>query len=110
MNILRVCYEYPPPWDGLTPGPFEISLAQIEKGHKIIFLAGGSSNDPEIKKDGIEVIRIGKSLPTYFFGPFLSVDIKLTYHIEKILRDEKIDVIHFHGSTALWFNALRLLG
>lgn len=110
MNILRICYEYPPPWDGLTPGPFEISLAQIEKGHKIIFLAGGSSNDPEIKKDGIEVIRIGKSLPTYFFGPFLSVDIKLTYHIEKILRDEKIDVIHFHGSTALWFNALRLLG
>ena len=110
MKILRVCYEYPPPWDGLTPGPFEISLAQIKKGHKIIFLAGGSSNDPEIKKDGIEVIRIGKSLPTYFFGPFLFYDIKLIYYVWKILKTKRIDVIHFHGNTAFWFNALRLLG
>ena len=62
MNILRVCYEYPPYWDGLTPGPFEISSSQIEKGHKIIFLAGGRRSEPYIKKDGIEVSRIGKSL------------------------------------------------
>ncbi len=62
MKILRVCYEYPPYWDGLTPGPFEISSSQIEKGHKIIFLAGGRRSEPYIKKDGIEVSRIGKSL------------------------------------------------
>jgi len=110
MKILRVCYEFPPSWDGLAPGPFEISLAQIEKGHKIIFLAGGSSNDPNIKKDGIEVKRIGKSLPTYFFGPFLYFDIKLIYYIWKILKTKRIDVIHFHGNTAFWFNVLRLLG
>jgi glycosyltransferase involved in cell wall biosynthesis len=110
MNILRVCYEYPPPWDGLAPGPFEISLAQIKKSHEIIFLAGGSRNDNYIKKDGIEVIRIGKSLPTFFFGPFLSFDIKVIFHIWKILKTKKIDVIHFHGNTSLWFNILRLLG
>jgi len=110
MNILRVCYEYPPPWEGLTPGPFEISSAQIKKGHKVIFLAGGSSNDHYIKKDGIEVKRIGKSLSTYFFGPFLSFDIKLVYYIWNILKNEKIDIIHFHGNTALWFNVLRFLG
>ena len=111
MKILRVCYEYPPLfWDGLTPGPFEISLAQVEKGHKIIFLAGGNRSEPYIKKDGIEVIRIGKSLPNYFFGPFLSFDIKLIFHTWKILKNEKIDVIHFHGNTALWFNVLRFLG
>ena len=110
MNILRVCYEYPPPWDGLTPGPFEISLAQIKKGHKIIFLAGGSSNDPYVKKDGIEVKRIGKSLPTYLFGLFFYFDIKLIYFIWKILKNKKIDIIHFHGNTALWFNVLRISG
>jgi len=110
MNILRICYEYPPPWDGLTPGPFEISLAQKEKGHKIIFLAGGSSNDPYVKKDGIEVKRIGKSLPTYLLGLFLYFDIKLIYYVWKILKTKRIDVIHFHGNTALWFNVLRLLG
>lgn len=110
MNVLRICYEYPPPWDGLTPGPFEISLAQIEKGHKNFFLAGGSNNDPYIKIDGIEVNRVGKSLPTYFFGSFFSFDIKLIYYIWKILKKEKIDIIHFHGNTALWFNVLKLLG
>ncbi len=34
MKIIRVCYEFPPSWDGLAPGPFEISLAQIEKGQR----------------------------------------------------------------------------
>ena len=110
MKIIRVCHEYPPLWDGLAPGPFEISLAQIKKGHKIIFLAGGRSNDPYVKKDGIEVKRIGKSLPTYLFGLFFYFDIKLIYYIWKILKTKRIDVIHFHGNTALWFNALRLLG
>ncbi len=110
MNILRICYEYPPLWDGLTPGPFEISLAQVEKGHKIIFLAGGKRSEPYIKKDGIEVRRIGRSLPTYFFGPFLSFNIKLVYQIWKILKNKKINIIHFHGNTALWFNVLRFLG
>ncbi len=110
MNILRVCYEYPPPWDGLTPGPFEISLAQVEKGHKIIFLAGESSHDPYVKEDGIELKRIGKSLPAYLFGSFFYFDIVLIYYIWKILKTKKIDVIHFHGNTALWFNVLRLLG
>lgn len=110
MNILRVCYEYPPPWDGLTPGPFEISLAQIEKGHNIIFLAGGNSKTSHVKKERMEVIRIGKSLPTYLFGLFSYFDIKLIYHLWKILRYRKIDVIHFHGNTALWFNILKLLG
>lgn len=110
MNVLRICYEYPPPWDGLAPGPFEISLAQIEKGHKIIFLAGGSSNEPYIRKDGIEVIRIGKSLPTYFFGLFLSFDIKIIYFIWRVKKNKRIDVIHFHDNTALWFSVLRLLG
>ncbi len=110
MNILRVCYEYPPPWDGLAPGPFEISIAQREKGHKVIFLAGGNGNDPYVKKDGIEVNRTGKSLPTYLFGLFFYFDIALNYHIWKILKTKKIDVIHFHGNTSLWFNILRLLG
>ena len=110
MKILRVCYEYPPPWDGLAPGPFEISLAQIEKGHKVIFLAGGNGNAPYVKEDGIKVKRIGKSLPTYLFGLFFYFDIKLIYYIWKILKTKRIDLIHFHGNTALWFNALRLLG
>ena len=41
MKILRICYEYPEPWDGLTPGPFEISRHQLNLGHNIFFLLEG---------------------------------------------------------------------
>ncbi len=110
MNILRVCYEYPPPWDGLVPGPYEISLAQVKRGHKIIFIAGGKKGNVYIVQEGMEVSRIGISLPSFLFGLFFYYDIKLVLQIRKILKTKKIDVQHFHGNTALWFNLLRLFG
>jgi glycosyltransferase involved in cell wall biosynthesis len=110
MHILRVCYEYPPPWDGLTPGPYELSRAQAEAGHDIVFLAGGKKTAPYAEAPGIQVERLGRGLPTYLFGPFLSFDLKLIFRIRKILKKRPIDVIHFHGNTALWFSVLRLLG
>jgi len=41
MNILRLIYEWPPPWDGMTPGPFELTRAQAERGHSVHVLCGG---------------------------------------------------------------------
>ena len=35
MNILRIVYEWPPPWDGLAPAPYEVTAAQARLGHKI---------------------------------------------------------------------------
>jgi len=110
MHILRVCYEYPPPWDGLTSGPYELSRAQAEAGHDIVFLAGGKKTAPYAEAPGIQVERLGRALPTYLFGPFLSFDLKIIFRIRKILKNRPIDVIHFHGNTALWFSVLRLLG
>ena len=56
MNILRICYEYPPPWEGLTPGPYEISNFQIKIGHRIFYIHGGSKKEKnyllrELKQD-----------------------------------------------------------
>jgi len=110
MKIVRVCYEYPPPWDGLTPGPFELSVAQAAAGHEVLFLAGGRKNSPVVEADALRVERLGRSWPTYLFGPFFSFDLKLIFRLRKILARERVDVIHIHGNTALWFNILRRLG
>ena len=45
MKILRICYEYPYPWSGLTPGPFEITRHQIINGHDVVYFCGGSKKD-----------------------------------------------------------------
>jgi len=108
MRILRICYEYPPPWDGLTPGPFEISVAQVKQGHEIYYICGG--NEKKVFSKGIHLISVGKSAPIYLFGPYFSVAIKVIPVISKIVKRHNIDVIHIHGSMAFWFNILRLIG
>lgn len=110
MNILRICYEYPPPWGGLVPGPYEISRFQTKIGHKILFIHGGSKKEKKIFTKKIETKCIGKSLPTWGFGPFFTFDIKVVSHLFKLLKKEKIDIIHAHGSVVLWFNLLRYFG
>lgn len=108
MKILRVCYEYPPPWDGLTPGPFELSVAQVKQGHEIFYICGG--NEKKISIKGIHIISVGESAPIYLFGPYFSVSIKVIPVIIKIVRKYNIDVIHIHGQMAFWFNLLKLIG
>jgi glycosyltransferase involved in cell wall biosynthesis len=110
MNILRVCYEYPPPWDGLTPGPFELSAAQVKRGHDILYLAGGRKSAPVVTRAGIRVKRLGKAWPTYAFGPFFSFDIKVPFAIRRALRAQPVDIVHVHGNTALWFDLFRVFG
>ena len=45
MNILRLVYEWPPPWDGLTPGPYELTQAQLKLGHQVMVFCGGGFKD-----------------------------------------------------------------
>ena len=40
MRILRIIYDWPPPWDGLSPHPYEITVAQAKLGHKIDVFCG----------------------------------------------------------------------
>jgi len=46
MNILRLIYDWPPPWDGLAPAPFEISRAQAEP----FFVGGEASSKLKVKR------------------------------------------------------------
>lgn len=111
MKIIRVCYEFPEPWDGLTQGPFEITKEQLRLGYDITYIHGGKKKDNKIDIFGLKRINLGPVLPTWLFGPLFSFNLKIIKEINLLYRNNKIiDVIHFHGYTAIWFAFLRYLG
>ena len=40
MKILRIVYDWPPPWYGLAPAPYEMTVAQTKLGHTIDVFCG----------------------------------------------------------------------
>jgi glycogen synthase len=101
MRIIRICYEYPEPWDGLTSGPFEITMSQLNLGNEILYLCGGSGsiylgNNLDNK---FSVIRFGNSLP--LLGPFF-VSLKILFYIIRNNLFNKYDIIHGHGHLPLF--------
>jgi glycosyltransferase involved in cell wall biosynthesis len=95
VKILRICYEYPYPWNGLTPGPFEITRHQIDAGHEVVYFCGGSKKvNIYPLSDKLKVKRFGKSLP--LIGPFIS-SLKILHYMKKYNYFDKFDIIHGHG-------------
>ena len=102
MKILRICYEYPYPWSGLTPGPFEITRHQIINGHDVVYFCGGSKKDKVYTfSDKLKVKRFGKSFP--LIGPFFS-SLQIFIHMLKNNLFDKFDIIHGHGHLPLFIH------
>ena len=40
MKIARIIYDWPPPWSGLAPHPYELTLAQLKLGHEVEIFCG----------------------------------------------------------------------
>jgi len=114
-KILRVVYDWPPPWDGLASAPYELSKAQIALGNKVIALAGGLGGSKLLKLN-FRKVENGKGPVVYYlpralykFGPFFSTSLFVLpyYFVLKLLR--RVDVVHGHGHIMLWFNLYRRL-
>ena len=35
MKILRIIYDWPPPWQGLAAHPYELTASQLKEGHEV---------------------------------------------------------------------------
>ena len=109
MKILRLIYDWPPPWDGLAPGPYALTEAQAALGNQLVVVCGGGSLllkkrlAAEIKNT--KVLRLSRTLPKV--GPFFTTSplALLAYFYYKIKF--RPDVVHGHGHITLWFNAYR---
>ncbi|GIW69564.1 MAG: hypothetical protein KatS3mg101_0311 [Patescibacteria group bacterium] len=106
MNILRIVYDWPNPWQGLAPHPYEITVSQLKQGHKVVLFCGQwpKSGGPVILK-GLEIYPIDREpLPNTIF---FTSSIKLFFQYLKYRKKYRPDVIHSHGHFAIWIYAYR---
>jgi glycosyltransferase involved in cell wall biosynthesis len=108
MKILRIIYDWPKPWQGLAPHPYEITMAQLKEGHEVEIFCGywPKSGGPE-KPHNIKVNAvIREPFPgTIFFTSSILFLVK--YLIWR--KTNKPDVIHAHGHFGIWLYLYRLI-
>lgn len=106
MKILRIIYDWPKPWQGLAPHPYELTTAQVKLGHKIEIFCGfwpkaGGVEEPE----GVTVHPIMRE-PLPGTLAFTS-SVLLFFQYLSWRSKNKIDIIHTHGHFAIWIYLYR---
>ena len=108
MKILRIIYDWPKPWQGLAPGPYEITVAQMKIGHEVDIMcgywpkAGGPEQPGNVKITTI----IREPVPGSIF---FTSSIILFFKYLLWRRKNKVDVVHSHGHFAIWIYLYRLI-
>ncbi len=103
MKLLRLIYEWPPPWDGLTPGPFELTRAQVGLGHRLTVLCGGWPRHPVEPLPGVEVRRLPSALPR--FSLFLTAAPAAL--LATLRLRSRVALIHGHGHLPIGYHLWR---
>lgn len=108
MKILRVVYDWPPPWSGLSPAPYEMTQAQLKHGHTFDIFCGRWIFSGPIER-----------LPNCKFTTFLREPIPATLNllISPLVFlyylywrfENKPDLIHSHGHFGIWIYGYRAL-
>jgi len=106
VRIVRMIYEWPPPWQGLAPAPYELTKSQVKLGHTFdIFCARWPRSGPIEglnKVDFHPVLRAPIHGTTAFTS---SVAVFMRYFTWR--KHNKIDLIHSHGHFSIWLHWYR---
>lgn len=108
MKILRIVYEWPPPWGGLAPHPYELTAAQTKMGHTFHLFCGRWPFSGKL--EGLENV----SITPFYREPVpgtLNVTVSIGMFLYYLLwrRRNEIDLIHSHGHFAIWIYCYRKL-
>lgn len=103
MKIMRIVYEWPPPWGGLTPGPFELTRAQANLGHQIQVLCGGWPHHTTEPLSNVSVRRLLAALPK--LSLFASTAPLAWIHA--LTLSSSVNLIHGHGHLPFWYHLWR---
>lgn len=101
MKILRIIYDWPPPWQGLAPHPYEITTTQAKMGHDVEIFCGRWPKAGEIEQpDGVKVNPIVREPlnGTIFF----TSSVILFFKYLSWRRKNNPDIIHSHGHFGIW--------
>ncbi len=102
MKIVRVIYDWPPPWYGLSPHPYELTLAQVKAGHEVeVFCGRWPKAGPVETFDGVNV-------HAYMREPFKGLIFFTTallafFGFRKWKKRNTYDILHVHGHMGIWF-------
>ncbi|HOM77590.1 glycosyltransferase family 4 protein [Patescibacteria group bacterium] len=107
MKILRIVYDWPEPWAGLSPHPYEVTVTQAKKGHEVTVFAGKWPNS------GRMIIPENVSVVGFMREPLrgtisLTTSVCLFFYYLKWRRSNVPDIIHSHGHFAIWIYLYRL--
>ncbi len=108
MNILRIIYDWPPPWDGLAAAPYEITKAQIKIGHNVTVFCGRWPFAGKLEIPKGSVVTAFWREPINGTLSFTTSVIVFFYYLWWRFKN-KPDVIHAHGHFAIWIYLYRLI-
>lgn len=111
MNILRVVYDFADEnvgAEGLSTGPYELTLSQAKLGHKIFVLTGNLNGKNlkarrfryELEKGNVVIYNLPRALKN--FGPFFTSSVFTVFYYLYLKRKYKIDIIHNHQQMGVW--------
>lgn len=101
MKILRIIYDWPPPWSGLAPHPYELTYAQTRLGHTFDIFCGWWPNA------GVQLKPQGVTLHNFFREPLrgtinLTTSILLFFYYIFWMDKNDVHLVHSHGHFAIW--------
>ncbi len=95
MNILHICSTYPPDIGGTATSVPCLAEQQADSGHNVIILTHGTPTGQDDNK--FKTYRCGKiQYRTDNITGGLKKSIKMSQLGKKILKENKIDIIHVH--------------
>ncbi|MCL5985019.1 MAG: glycosyltransferase family 4 protein [Actinobacteria bacterium] len=113
---MRIVYDYPPPFLGLNPGIFEMTVAQLKRGHQIELWCGGWPRKRQISEEILDRVlhdnRLKSNLKVRIFPaavPILDIYALtvLFVFLSLLFRSKNIaksfDIVHCHGNLSLAF-------
>jgi glycosyltransferase involved in cell wall biosynthesis len=107
VKILRIIYDWPPPWSGLAPHPYEVTVSQAKIGHKIHILCGRWPNSGPIEEPkGAKVYPIWREPVKGTVVLTSSVLLFFKYLVWR-RRNRDVDIIHSHGHFGIWIYVYR---
>ncbi len=101
MKILRISYEWPPPWAGVPPHIYEVTSHQAKKGHIIHVFCGRWFRAGPVER------LPNTTIHTFFREPVPATQVLvigplvLFYYLMWRFNN-KPDVIHMHGQFGYW--------
>lgn len=97
MKIGVVTEYYYPSLGGITEHVHHFCLELKKLGHHPVIITGNAGECPS--DCGLDVIRVGKSVPLYSNGSIARVTVgyRLGHKVKEIMRSEKFDIVHVHS-------------